>query len=302
MRSYLYISYKCNCNCFFCASDETNIIIKNNEVSYEDAKKFILSSPSKQNLDISGGEPTIHKDFLKIIRFAKQYFEHVSLMTNGIKFADADFLKSTIDAGIDRISIPFYSADEHEHNYMVGNPTAFKDVIQGLSNLNSLLLEKKIDIQIKLLLAKFTYKQIPSSIEFIATNFPNIKLVSLYGFHISNKALRNKDLCVINYNEARPYDDISIQKLIKYNYDFHIHEIPLCAFSKETIEILIRRKRIVHVDETFLKRPNSNTRIVTSPVYSPEECGKCHLENICPKVYWKNASVFNHGIRPITLS
>ena len=125
MRSYLYISYKCNCNCFFCASDETNIITERNEVSFEDAKKFILSSPCKQNLDISGGEPTIHKDFLKIVHFAKQHFEHVTLMTNGIKFADIGFLKSTIDAGVDRISIPFYSADENEHNYMVGNPNAF---------------------------------------------------------------------------------------------------------------------------------------------------------------------------------
>ncbi len=48
MRTYLYISYKCNCDCIFCAFDETNIIKDNNEVSFEDAKKFMLNSPDKK--------------------------------------------------------------------------------------------------------------------------------------------------------------------------------------------------------------------------------------------------------------
>ena len=299
MRAYLYISYNCNCNCFFCASDETNRLSENNEVSLEDAKRFILSSPNKQKLDISGGEPTIHKDFLEIVRFAKQNFEYVTVMTNGIRFADIDFLKAAIDAGIDRISIPFYSAYKNEHNYMVGNPTAFTKLIQGLSNINSLLPEIKVDVQIKLLLAKFTYKQIPNSIEYIAENFPNIRLVSLYGFHISNKALHNKDLCIINYNESRLFNDISIKKLIDNNYDFHVCEIPLCAFSLKTIEHLLMYKRIAYIDETFLKRPNITPQHVSSNTLYPEECQVCKLSHLCPKIYGKNASLFNHGIKPI---
>lgn len=301
MRTYLYISYKCNCNCFFCASDETNEVKENNEVSFEDAKRFMLSSPNKNKLIISGGEPTIHKDFLKIVQFANQHYEHITLMTNGIRFADRKFLEATIDAGVDKISIPFYSMDESEHNNWVGNPNAFKELIKAFSHVNSLLSEKKIEVQIKLLLAKFTYKLIPNSIEYFAINFPNIKQMSLNGFHIGEKALQHKDQCIIDYNESRQYNDITIQTLNKYNYFFQVCDIPICAFSVETAKLLLKHNRIVCVDDAFLKRPDRNTKIVSSSVYIPKECEICSLSNRCFKIYGKNASLFNYGIRPITI-
>ena len=301
MRTYLYISYKCNCNCFFCASDETNVIEKDTEFSLDEAKKFLLSSPSRKNLTISGGEPTIHKDFLEIVKFAKQHFESISLMTNGIRFSDMDYLKATIDAGVDRISIPFYSPNEDEHNWMVGNPKAYQKVLKGLANVNTLINERRFNVQIKLLLAKFTYKLIPDSIDFIANNFPNIKRVSLYGFHIGSKALQHKDLCVINYNESRPYNDKSVQKFLDYRLCFNVCQIPFCAFSENTIEILLRENRILYPEDSFLKRPDRNTHLESSPIYSPKGCDICSLNEYCPKIYGKNAASFDYGVKPIVI-
>lgn len=299
MRTYLYISYNCNCSCFFCASDDTNISRNKNEFDFAEAKKFLLSSPDKKDLVISGGEPTIHKDFIKIVRFAKQYYSHIGLMTNGIKFADMDFLQETIDAGIDRISIPFYSSDEHVHNYLVGNSHAFEEITQGMNNINALLVNKDIYVQIKLLLAKFTYKTNPFTLDYINKNYPNIKHISLSGFHISNKALQHSEQCVINFNESRSYNDMVIQKLIEYNYKYQVCEIPLCAFSEETIYSLLKHNRIVHIDDTYLKRPDSKSWVVASKVYKPKECDLCTLNNLCPKIQEKNASLFDHGVRPI---
>lgn len=301
MRTYLYLSYKCNCNCFFCASDKTNTLSTANEVSIEEAQRFILNSPIKDNLIISGGEPTIHNDFIDIVRYAKQHFKHVSLMTNCIRFSDAGFLKKTIEAGVDRISIPFYSSIEKEYNYMVGNQNAFKSYIQGLSNINALLPERQFEVQIKLLLAKFTYKLNPKSIEYIATRFPNIKQLSLFGFHISNKALSHADECIIDYNESRTYNDKTILSLIQNSFDFHVCEVPLCAFSEGIIGYLIKTKRVVYTDDTYLKRPDRRTNIVSSSHYLPKECTLCSLTKLCPKILNKNASLFNHGIKPIIL-
>ena len=220
-------------------------------------------------------------------------------MTNGIKFSDMDFLKATIDAGVDRVSIPFYSSNEDEHNWMVGNLNAFRKVVQGISNINSLLPEKPFSVQIKLLLAKFTYKLIPDSVDFIALKFPNIKQVSLYGFHIGSKALQHRDRCVINYNESRPYNDLAIKKMVDYNLNFHVCQIPLCAFSTETIEYLLRHDRVLYSEGSFLKRPDRNSRIEESPVYAPKECELCILADFCPKIYGKNASSFDFGLRPV---
>ena len=299
MRTYLYISYKCNCNCFFCASDETNIIKNCNEFSLEKAKKFLLSSPEKNDLVISGGEPTIHKDFFDIVRFANKHYRHISLMTNGIKFADLSFLKETIDAGVDRISIPFYSSDGTIYNELVGNPCAFDNIVQGLKNINSLLQEKDIFVQVKLLLAKFTYKSNPITLDYIKKNFPRIKRVSLSGFHISNKALKHSNQCVINYNESRLYNDLVIKKLIEYNYKFQVSEIPLCAFTEEIINYILKNNHVMCDTGTYLERPNSNPWFSVSRGYIPNECKSCTLYNLCPKIPEKNAYLFNHGVNPI---
>ncbi len=298
MRTYLYISYKCNCNCFFCASDETNKLIDKKEVDFAEAKEFLLKSPDKKNLIISGGEPTIHQDFLKIVSFANQYYENITLLTNGIRFADADFLKATIEAGVNRIAIPFYSPYEREHNIMVGNTNAFNNIINALSNINCLLPNGSLDVRIKLLLAKFTYKSIPDSIDFLARNYPNIKHISLNGLHIGAKALQNADRCVMNYRASCSYNDLAIQKLLEYGYIFQLCEIPLCAFSYETVEILLSRNIIANVDEAYLKRPDKKTMIVSSSVFIPEECSMCSLANICPKIYGKNAQSFDYGLTP----
>lgn len=301
MRTYLYLSYKCNCNCFFCASDETNNVESKNEFSYADAKEFLLSSPNRKNLTISGGEPTIHKDFFKIIKFAKKHYESISLMTNGMKFSDMSFLKDTIDSGVDRLSIPFYSPNEEEHNWMVGNAHSFENVTKGLYNVNQLLTERSFYIQIKLLLAKFTYKQIPNSIDYITSNYPNIKNISLYGFHIGTKALNNKEYCIINYNESRPYNDLAINTLVKKNINFHICQIPLCAFSDTTLEVILRQNRIMYAEDSFIKRPDNKSRIESSPEFTTSECGICSMFELCPKIYGKNASSFEYGVRPFII-
>ena len=299
MRTYLYISYKCNCNCFFCASDKTNVANSDNEVTMDEAKQFIINSPQKDVLVISGGEPTIHKNFLEIVSFAKKYFKQVSLMTNCLKFSDKEFLRKSIDAGIDRISIPFYSPFKFDLNNMLGNTTAYKRVIQGFTNVNELLSTNDFEVRVKLLLAKFTYKNNPSSIDFIASRFQNIKKISLYGFHIGRKALKRADECIVSYAESRPFNDMVIHKLHNYGYDYQVSDIPLCAFSEGVRNHLIKSNRLAFPDETYIKRPDKKTKIVSSNVFVPNECNICKLFHLCPKLLQKNASLFNHGIKPV---
>ena len=45
-------------------------------------------------LQISGGEPTLHKNIIEIIEYARKNFQYVMLNTNGIKIAeDEEFVK-----------------------------------------------------------------------------------------------------------------------------------------------------------------------------------------------------------------
>ena len=60
-------------------------------------------------LQFSGGEPTIRKDLVDLIRKAKELgFHHVEVNTNGLRLAqDVDFAKSLVDAGLSTIYLQF---------------------------------------------------------------------------------------------------------------------------------------------------------------------------------------------------
>lgn len=62
-------------------------------------KHFKHQDP-KPNICFFGGEPTVHEDFLTIVKLAKSYGFQVQLFTNGLKLADRAFCKELSDIGV----------------------------------------------------------------------------------------------------------------------------------------------------------------------------------------------------------
>lgn len=92
------ITNACNLDCEDCFASCSS---KGKNVSFMSLKKFkeLLEYYKKcekepQVLQISGGEPTMHPQILKMIELAKKYVKHVILNTNGIRIAnDENFVK-----------------------------------------------------------------------------------------------------------------------------------------------------------------------------------------------------------------
>ena len=54
----------------------------------------------KPNICFFGGEPTVHDDFLEIVRMAKSHGFQVQLFTNGLKLADMNYCKELCQLGV----------------------------------------------------------------------------------------------------------------------------------------------------------------------------------------------------------
>lgn len=67
---------------------------------FEKIFQHFLNNDPKPNICFFGGEPTVHKDFLDIVRLAKSYGFQVQLFTNGIKLADKKYCKELCSLGI----------------------------------------------------------------------------------------------------------------------------------------------------------------------------------------------------------
>lgn len=89
------VTDKCNMCCNTCYASSG----KGKDKDFETIKKMIDFAAEAEGgrgevLQVSGGEPTLHKDIIKIIEYAREKFQYVMLNTNGIRIAeDIEFVK-----------------------------------------------------------------------------------------------------------------------------------------------------------------------------------------------------------------
>jgi uncharacterized radical SAM superfamily Fe-S cluster-containing enzyme len=74
-------------------------------------------------LQFTGGEPTLHPDFLALVRRARELgFSHVQAASNGIRFAEPGFAKAAAEAGLHNVYLQFDGVDDAVHEATRGRP------------------------------------------------------------------------------------------------------------------------------------------------------------------------------------
>lgn len=86
------ITNSCNLNCPVCFVDAKGSSMIPLEQAKGMIELYVKCEENPEVLQISGGEPTIHPDIVKIIEFATQKgIQYIHLNTNGLKLADREF-------------------------------------------------------------------------------------------------------------------------------------------------------------------------------------------------------------------
>ena len=62
--------------------------------------KHFQENDPRPNICFFGGEPTVHRDFLDIVRLARSYGFQVQIFTNGIKLADRNYCRELCSLGV----------------------------------------------------------------------------------------------------------------------------------------------------------------------------------------------------------
>lgn len=106
----------------------------NNEMSTNDiikAIKEVCTNFGIKNIAFTGGEPTLHKDILKIAEVAKQYSPNVSVTTNGFYCTDKSKVQELIHAGINRFSFSYHSVGgQDEFTRVAGSEARLRSAIE----------------------------------------------------------------------------------------------------------------------------------------------------------------------------
>ncbi len=119
------LTNRCNLTCPICFAN-SNVTGKIYEPSKEQVMEMLRLYRGEQPVagrlvQFSGGEPTIHPDFLEILRGAREMgFSHIQVASNGIKFADPDFTMRAAEAGLHTIYLQFDGVDDRVYRQTRG--------------------------------------------------------------------------------------------------------------------------------------------------------------------------------------
>jgi radical SAM protein with 4Fe4S-binding SPASM domain len=124
----------CNLRCLHCyqradkpTPDELTLEEKLNVVDQLDRAGVAM-------IALSGGEPTIHPHFYRIVKEIADRGIYAAVATNGWVFADIEKLKKAVDLGLRYVEVSVDSADPKKHDYFRGVPGAWQRAVKALEN------------------------------------------------------------------------------------------------------------------------------------------------------------------------
>jgi|SRR5690554_3828357 len=127
---YFEITSKCNAFCKYCYNDSSSQKIKN--ISFEKIEEIFynLKKSNIKEVTISGGEPLLHSDFLKILECANKYDFNIILFTNGMLLNDF-IIRKIIECNA-KVQITLNGSNAKIHEKINNNKGSFKKIINAL--------------------------------------------------------------------------------------------------------------------------------------------------------------------------
>jgi len=129
-----------------------------------DKIKYIIDQSAEfgiKKLSITGGEPLLRKDIVKIIKHGKDYGMRVHMVTNGW------LMKPEIVKDLDFVAVSIDGVDAETHDRIRNTKGAFERACKALKILQELGIMRAINFVVQ----KENYEQIPDIMDFAKNNF-----------------------------------------------------------------------------------------------------------------------------------
>ncbi|MCK5580437.1 MAG: radical SAM protein [Candidatus Omnitrophica bacterium] len=295
-RHWVRLTKTCNLNCLFCLDKEN----QNGEIVpirkiYEDLKKGRGESATRAIL--SGGEPTLHPQLLKIIKKAKKLgYNHVQIITNGRMLSYKKFAEKLKNAGLDEITFSLHSHLKGPFEEMTQTTGSYLQSIKGLLNA----LEQKFIISVDIVINKINYKTLKDTLNFfIKLGVTEFDLLHIVPF---GNSWLNKDKIFLSPIKSQKF--LNAAFALSKNKNLFIWTNRLPATYLEGYEELIQSPIKLH-DEIQGKEPGFKDYIQNNHTMScfGERCSYCFIQDFCKDlVELKNNKILKSKNTPPCLS
>ncbi|MEW6203191.1 MAG: radical SAM protein [bacterium] len=178
--------FKCNCRCRFCFVPPQ---VRETAFTTRDIKRELDwgRSQGATFLYLGGGEPTLRRDIVAVIRYAKEIgYEEIDLKTNGILLCYPEFTNRCVEAGATIFTVPIWGANPQEHDFMARAPGSFERTEVGIKNA----LDSGSKVQIDILVTTLTMERLSDIVRYfssIGVREYSLWILSLFGMEESEE-------------------------------------------------------------------------------------------------------------------
>ena len=178
-------------------------------------------------MEISGGEPTIHPDFLTICNYARQsHSGKILVFSNGCRFNNLSFAQEFAKTGVDCVVITLHSHRAEVHDFITQHKGSFSQTLKGLYNLHSL----NVALSIKFIALKANFKDAPNWASLVSKEFPGQRLM-LNGLALWGDAHKNAKGLAILHSSVAPYIQEAVDIAVSGGAFPGIFFMPPCVFD-----------------------------------------------------------------------
>lgn len=268
------IGFSCNNNCVFCVNERDNF--KDMDLSTIEVKNMMSEVKEFFNgIIINGGEPTIRKDIIELIYYAKDLkFKVIMMISNGRMFSYKDLCKRLYKAGLRLVFVTLQASTAELHDSMTKVKGSFEQTINGIKNLK----RYGIEVYINTVINKLNYKnlpQIPFLLSELGVDFSKLSFIRIRG-----NVEKNKDWLVIRMIDVVPYVKRAAENFIKLKRDFVIQEIPACVM-RSYIEYIRKGPKMPPIDTTQPTSDRFMRKYYRSGNIKRKKCIECVSYNEC---------------------
>jgi len=226
MRLDLKLTYQCNNRCRFCVQGNSRHVTPG-FVPYNKLYAFIRSKKSSYaEIVFTGGEPTLHPDFIRLVKAAKRLGYTVHVQTNGRIFSYLETSIRAFRAGVDIFAVSIHGHTPALHDSLTSVPGSLNQSMQGVMNLLS--LGKNVVTNTVINTKNYRYL---ADIAKMVTK-AGVRQYQVAYPHICGGAAENiKDL-VPKKTVVMPYVIKAVDFGIKNGYVPRIEAIPFCLLGK----------------------------------------------------------------------
>jgi radical SAM protein with 4Fe4S-binding SPASM domain len=140
----IILTDKCNLNCIYCYGDYS--IKKNKFFPYEKIEPIFqdLKKNGAKAIELTGGEPLLHPDFLKICNLGIKYFNEITILSNGVLFSDEiiDFINMNLN--IVSIQISIDGCTEETNNLIRKKANSWAKTLKSIERLSKIGAKLKV--------------------------------------------------------------------------------------------------------------------------------------------------------------